>query len=138
MFNKSLVVAVFSFFFSSSVLASGGYSGGDSYGSGSYGTSKPAKKVDHAYENGKAIYKGRVKGKSVSYCITAANKGNASVAVKRRTIKQLKGATYSDVGERLHNCENPKETMKVLLTQYQLNSVAYYLNKRYKLNLARS
>lgn len=135
MFNKNLFIAVFTLFFSSSLFASGGYSGS---GSGSYGSSDTPKRVDRAYESGKAIYKGRIKGKVVSYCIADESKSKASVKVKRSTIKQLKGASSADVGERLHNCANPKETMKSLLTQYQLNSVAYYLNKRYKLNLVRS
>lgn len=134
MLNKNLVLAIFAVgttFFSLSLFASGGYSGSGQ--GGSYGSTTSEKKVDQAYENGKAIYKGR--SKNVSYCIVD---GSASVAVKRSTIKQLKGAKYADVGERLHNCENTKETMSMLLKEYELNSVIYYLNKRYRLNLTRA
>lgn len=135
MFNKIPVLVIFTtfiMFFSSNLMASGGsYSGGGA----SYGSSSSAKKVDPAYENGKAIYNGRSGGKKVSYCIAD---GSNSVAVKRSSIKQLKEATYANVGERLFNCENSNETMNLLLTKYELNSVAYYLNKRYRLRLSRS
>lgn len=137
MFNKSPVLAifaVFTVFFSSSLFASGGYSSGGS-GGGSYGSTSNERKVDHAYENGKAIYNGRGVSKNVSYCIVD---GSASVEVKRSSIRQLKGGKYADIGERLHNCENAKETMKALLSERQLKSVAYYLSKRYRLRLARS
>jgi len=38
----------------------------------------------------------------------------------------------------LHNCENPTQKMSSLLDKNQLNTVAYYLNKRYRLKLVRS
>ncbi len=126
--------------FSFSVAASGGYSNSSS---GSGYASAPAKQVDQAYESGKSIFFGRVKGERITYCISGNSigsgnsAGNQPIVVKRSTMKQLKGLEYSEVAVRLYNCKNPAENMTSLLTKSQVNSVMYYLNKRYRLNLVR-
>lgn len=138
---KNVILVVFSVFISSNAFSSGGYSGGSSGGfSGGSSISggvqpRPAKQIDQAYEYGKSVYFGRLKGQVISYCIV--NK-EVSSPVKRSTIRQAKGVTYAELGERLHNCSQPKETMAQLLTSGQMNAVAYYLNKRYRLGLQRS
>ena len=115
--------------FSPNLIASGG---------GGY-SSEPAKPVDQAYETGKSIFFGRINGERITYCIVDSN--NASdkpIVVKRRTMKKLKGLEYSQVAERLYNCKKPSESMTSLLTKGQVNSVMYYLNKRYRLSLIRN
>ncbi len=114
---------------STATLASGGYND-NSY-------SKPAKpkKVDTVYELGKSTYNGRINGVAVKYCIL---KGDESARVKRTTIKQLKNTSYTVLGTSLHNCVKPEQSMASLLDENQLNAVAYYLDKRYQLNLSKS
>ena len=133
---RKIILAVTASLFSLTAFASGSYSGGSSSGGSGSGYSVPRPKpVDQAYEYGKSIYFGRIEGKTVSYCI---NKENVSSPVKRSSIKIAKGVTYTQLGELLHNCENPTQNMSTLLNKNQLNAVAYYLNKRYRLKLVRS
>jgi len=114
---------------STSTLASGGYD------DNSYSQPRAPKKIDTVYEYGKSTYSGRINGVAIQYCIYD---GTKSTKVKRRTIKQLKNTSYDTLGSSLHNCGKPEQSMASLLNKQQLNAVAYYLNKRYKLNLSKS
>lgn len=109
---------------STSTLASGGHQD-NSY-------SQP---IDTVYEYGKSTYNGKINGVVVQYCIY---NGTESTRVKRKTIKQLKNTSYKVLGSSLHNCSKPEQSIANLLNEKQLNAVAYYLNKRYKLNLSKN
>jgi len=134
MLFRNMFLAFIASFFSITAFASGSYSSGG-YDSGSSSIRSAPKPVDQAYEYGKSIYFGRVQGKVVSYCI---NRNNVSSPVKRSSIRTVKGVSYTQLGKLLHNCENTEQVMSSILNKNQLNAVAYYLNKRYKLNLSRS
>lgn len=135
MFSRNVILVLTVLLFSSKALASGSYSGGDFSRGGSNYSAPAPKAVDQAYEYGKSIYFGRFKGKVVSYCI---NRNDVSSPVKRSSIRAVRGVSYTQLGDLLYNCENIEQTMSSILNKNQLNAVAYYLNKRYRLNLRRS
>ena len=137
MFSRNVILVLTVLLFSSKALASGSYSGGDfSRGGSNYTAPSPVPQpVDQAYEYGKSLYFGRFKGKVISYCI---NRNEISSPVKRSSIRSAKGVSFTQLGDLLHNCENTGQTMSSILNKNQLNAVAYYLNKRYRLNLRRS
>ena len=120
-------------FLSSNVFASGGYSSGG-YSGGGYSSPAP-KVIDQAYEYGKSLYRGRLNGQKASYCIM---KDNVSTPVRRSSIRKAKGLSYAQLGALVHNCSDAQQTLSSIFNKNQLNAVAYYLNKRYKLNLQRS
>jgi len=92
--------------------------------------------VDPTYESGKAIYTGRNKSvPKLSYCL---RNGEEIVALKRKTIKNFKKSSYSELARNLYQCDTPDSTIKSQLESKQFLHVLYYLNKRYKLNLQRS
>lgn len=131
MFHKSTLIAFLAFLLPSAAFASGGFGGGGS----SYSSPEPAQRVDQAYEYGKSLYFGRVKGQVISYCIVS--KGE-STPIKRSSIREARGLSYAELGNALHNCSDIQQSMASILNDSQLNAVAYYLNKRYRLRLRRA
>ena len=120
------------------LLASGGESeDNDSEGFGDSGSFERTERVvDPTYESGKAVYTGRKHATpKLSYCL----KGEEGVVkVKRKTIKQFKKSSYSELAKSLYQCDTPDSTIKSQLESKDFLHVLYYLNKRYKLNLQRS
>ena len=140
--SKIFMTVSLSLFVSISAMASGGYYSGDSsYSSGSnksYSSSKDKstkKAADTRYEYGKSVFNGRSAGSAREFCIL---QGDNSVKVDANSIKKLKNATYEMVGKSLHDCADPSQSIAQLLDSYQVDSVAYYLNKRYQLGLTAS
>lgn len=105
---------------------------GTSYSS----SSSDGTKVDRAYEYGKSLYKGRIAsvGK-VKFCIAS---GDNVVKVKRDTLKAYAGSSFSGLGYRLVNCEQPAQRIVDKLGEKNTGFVLHYLDKRYKLKLRRS
>ena len=92
--------------------------------------------VDPTYESGKAVYTGRSKNApKLQYCLRV---GEETVKLKRKSIKQFKQSSYSDLAKNLYRCDVPAQAIKTELEKQQFLHVLYYLNKRYKLNLARA
>ena len=116
------------------LMVAGHANASGSGGYGSYGTE--TKKVDEAYEYGKALYKGRIEsvGK-IKFCLA---KGEQAVKVKRSSLKAYSGTSFQDLGNSLVNCENPNEHIVDRLGNQKTNSVVHYLNERYKLKLTRN
>jgi len=135
---KSLViltVTLISFISFSNTWASGGdnESTQESFSSDSFESRKPV--VDQAYESGRAIYTGRKPGApKLSYCLKS---GDEMVELKRKSIKQYKGNSYSGLAAGLFNCETSL-AIKQDLGRDDFIHVLYYLDKRYKLKLQRS
>ncbi len=122
---------------SATSFASGGYSGGGGYSGSRSAQPAPSRAVDTVYETGKAIFKGRQQGEpALSYCIN--NSDNEKVAVKRKTLKQYKNQTYTELAQNLYNCDNPDSLIASELTRDSMLYVLYYLNKRHKLGLRSS
>lgn len=133
--RKMALWAVVITFFSTTVFASGGYSGGGGFSS-SRSVQKAPRAIDTTYETGKAIFKGRQQGEpALSYCI---NNGGEKVAVKRKSLKQYKNATYTEVAQNLFNCDELDTLIATQLTRDSMLYVLYYLNKRHKLGLRSS
>lgn len=123
---------------SSAVFASGGDDNEDNDSSdGFFGGSDDIERVvDPVYESGKAVYTGRKKTvRKLSYCILD---GQEPVKLKRKTIKQFKKSSYSQLAKSLYQCDVPDSTIKSQLESKDFIHVLYYLDKRYKLNLERS
>lgn len=119
------------FVFSSISYASGGYGGG---GYGGY-NSRPVKQVDHAYEYGKSIYQGRESNVAkLNYCIKDEEE---KVELRRSVIKKFKNTSYTELANNLYNCDVPTDLIAKSLDTNQLSHVIYYLDKRYKLKLAK-
>ena len=92
--------------------------------------------VDPTYESGKAVYTGRSKNApKLQYCLKV---GEETVKLKRKSIKQFKQSSYSTLAKNLYRCDVPTQSIKTQLEKQQFLHVLYYLNKRYKLNLARA
>jgi len=135
---KSLIILTITFigFIAvSNVWASGGESDAveEAFDTSVYERKKPV--VDQAYESGKAVYTGRKKGvPKLSYCL---KDGDQMVELKRKSIKQYKGNSYSGLAAGLYNCET-STAIKPELARADFIHVLYYLDKRYKLKLQRS
>lgn len=123
------IAAVFmvSFF----LMAVNASASGTSYSS----SSSDSKKVDRAYEYGKSLYKGRISsvGK-VKFCIAT---GDTIVKVKRGTLKTYSGGSFSGLGYRLVDCEQPGQRIVDKLGERNTGFLVHYLDKRYKLKLRR-
>ena len=108
-------------------------SGGGGYGGGYSSSPRPAKPKDAAYELGKAIYTGRAKGvEKISYCI---GDGADKVKLKRKSVRQFKSGTYTELANNLYDCNKPGKLALNTLKGDESKYVLYYLNKRFKLNL---
>ena len=117
------VVLVFSFLSFSLASASG--VGGQS--------SDWQRQIDHTYEEGKSIYKGRAPGaKKIDYCVDYEG---TRVALKRQTIKQFKQGSIQKFANSLYDCANPDQLVGLTVAQSDFRYVLYYLNKRYRLKL---
>ena len=123
---------------STQLLASGGESEDDSGGFEEPSDFERIERVvDPTYESGKSIYTGRKRGiTKLSYCLKDQDAG--VVKLKRKTIKQFKKSSYSELAKNLYQCDTPDSTIKSQLESKDFLHVLYYLNKRYKLNLQRS
>ena len=138
--NFSLVLfTFFVFIFSQSQAVA---SGGDDYSSDDESSvdnldafgSERERVVDPTYESGKAVYTGRSAPK-LSYCVKV---GDEIIKVKRKSIKEFKQKSYSDLAKNLYRCDDPNQAIRGSLEKQQFLHVLYYLNKRYKLNLSRA
>ncbi len=117
-------------------------SGGDDSGSedaGSFGDDSGGfgeeRVVDPIYESGKAVYTGRSKSApKLSYCIGS---GEQAIKLKRKSIKQFKKTSFSELAKNLYRCDVPSETIKSQLEKRDFLHMLYYLDKRYKLQLER-
>ena len=140
-FNKKVVLSFFIFInlTASAVFASGDESSDDDsqFEEPNYGSTEvPQRVVDPIYESGKSVYTGRSKSApKLSYCLGS---GESAVKVKRKSIKSFKKASFSELAKNLYSCDVPDQTIKSQLERKDFLHVLYYLNKRYKLNLARS
>ena len=132
----TVIITFFSFICLSSAWASGGDDANET--DDSFDTSVYERKqvvVDTAYESGKAVYNGRKRNvPKLSYCL---KDGEEMVELKRKTIKQFKGSSYSGLAAGLYNCETSL-AVKQDLERQDFIHVLYYLDKRYKLKLQRS
>lgn len=112
--------------FSTSVLASGG---------GGYTSPQPARVVDQSYEAGKNIFAGRNDAYAgVEFCINDAE-SSEKVKVTRGSLAAHKGTSVQDFADSLYNCNAPEQPLIAQMAGEDLNTVLYYLNKRYKLKL---
>jgi len=92
--------------------------------------------VDQNYEQGKAIFNGRLAGTSkISYCIKDQNADGELVPVKRKSLKSYKRSSYQTISENLYNCDSPDTRIIDELKRDDYLYVLYYLNKRYNLAL---
>ena len=91
------------------------------------------RQIDHTYEEGKSIYKGRAAGvKKIAYCVDYEG---ARVALKHQTIKQFKQGSIQKFANSLYDCANPDKLVGLTVAQSDFRYVLYYLNKRYRLKL---
>ena len=120
----------------SAVLASGGDDSGDDSGHTEDGLDFGERRVvDPIYESGKAVYTGRSKSApKLSYCIGS---GEQAIKLKRKSIKQFKKTSFSELAKNLYRCDIPSETIKSQLEKRDFLHMLYYLDKRYKLQLER-
>ena len=132
---RTVIITFFSFICLSNAWASGGESEAieESFDTSVYERKQAV--VDPAYESGKAVYNGRKSNvPKLSYCL---KDGEEMVELKRKTIKQFKGSSYSGLAAGLYNCETSL-AVKQDLERQDFIHVLYYLDKRYKLKLQRS
>jgi len=116
------------------VYASGGGGGGFSGGGGFGGGAAPAPRPrDEAYEFGKSVFKGRVKGaEKIKYCVKVDGELKK---LKRSTVKSYKAVNVQDFALALFDCEDPERLALTTLPKEHVGVVLYYLNKRFKLDL---
>lgn len=104
-------------------------SGGGGYGS----TPTSVQSVDQAYEVGKSVYRGKAPGlKKIKYCV---DNGTEKVKVKRKNLKSFKNGKARDLAAALYDCDNPDTKIHQILSNADISSVMYYLNKRFRLKL---
>ena len=128
-FLSSVIITALTLGFSSFTVASGGYGGG-----GGFGTTAPARQVDHDYEYGKSIFLGRQKDvPKLSYCVEVDGK---KVPMKRKTIRQFKKVAYTEFANSLYHCDQPDRLIVQDIDKEKFQYVIYYLNKRFKLYLS--
>jgi len=114
-------------------LASGG-GGGYSGGGGGIGPAPAPREVDQVYEYGKSVYLGRSPGsKKISYCVKVDGELKK---LRGRNLKSYRGAKQLDFANALYNCKAPDELALAGVDKEEIAYVIYYLNKRYKLDLA--
>ena len=90
--------------------------------------------IDHSYEEGKSIYKGRAVGtKKIAYCVDYEGQ---RVELKRKTVKQFRKASVQKFANSLYDCANPEKLIGAQVPPSDFRYVLYYLNKRYQLKLA--
>lgn len=112
--------------------ASGGDYGGDaSSGSAISSTARP---VDARYEQGKAIFTGRAAAyKKVKYCFK--DEADTAQKIKSKAMKTYRNGTFGALLGDLYRCDDTSQNIANVLKRDDLVTVAYYLNKRYKLKL---
>ena len=90
--------------------------------------------VDETYEYGKALYLGRLpESKQLRYCL---KQDGQAKKLGRRNLKAWRGKPQLEFANALYDCDNPNDRVLLKLERAQVAYVLYYLNKRYKLNLA--
>ena len=96
----------------------------------------PGRLADPYYERGKSVYLGRKKGiEKYAYCVSVDGE---PVKIKRKSMKPFKGTTYTELANKLFNCDEPEQLISQQLPSEELVYVLYYLDVRYKLSLTRS
>ncbi len=92
--------------------------------------------VDHTYEAGKAIFKGRNQAyKPHTFCVVDQKTGEVT-KIKRKTIKPYKRQPAGNLMNNLYSCEDTTTRARAILGE-DLPFLVYYLNKRYSLRLKR-
>ena len=113
----------------STAYASGGVGGG--YGRSS--TPQPQRVVDEAYEYGKAVYKGRAGAPKQRYCLRGDEK---PAKLKRSSLKPYRSTSVRELADSLVLCDMGETSALAALSDDQAIHLIYYLNKRFKLELA--
>jgi len=109
-------------------IASGGYDSDYTF------NSKP-KPIDHTYEAGKSIFKGRKDiYKPHTFCILDAN-SNQVKKVKRSTVRPFKKQSANSFADSLYSCKETSKSARDILSQNDITFLVYYLNKRFSLRL---
>lgn len=92
--------------------------------------------TDPVYEEGKAVFKGRIKeyGK-VKYCLASAESETGAVKIKRKSMKRYKKQSVQVLLKDLRFCEQDSGNLLQVLSREHLQYLIYYLNKRYRLKL---
>ena len=137
MYLKNMFVLIFLVvcFVSSAAFASGGDSNEDT-GDGTGGGGSFGDAVDRTYESGKSIYTGRKKtAPKLSYCLRV---GEEIIPVKRKSLKQFKGTSFTELSKHLFRCDEPTKSIISELERTDFIHVIYYLDKRYRLKLERA
>ena len=130
MHKFQLILSALLFVSASSVMASGGFSGGG------IGGSAPPRVVDETYERGKSIFKGRADGaEKIKYCVKADGEVKK---LKRSTVKPFKNASPQDFALALVDCQAPDRLAVTTMRDHQVQPMLYYLNKRFKLQLGQA
>ncbi len=93
-------------------------------------------RTDPIYEQGKAVYKGRIKeyGK-VKYCLVSAESETGAIKIKRKSMKRYKKQSVQALVNDLRFCEQESGKLTQVLSREHLSYLVYYLNKRYRLKL---
>lgn len=111
---------------------SGGLGGGRSFG----GSLDSPRQTDPAYEQGKAVFKGRIKEYGeVKYCLISTEAENGVAKIKRKSLKPFKGQTAQVLADALRFCDDNSTVPNKVLTRDDFLYLIYYLNKRYRLKL---
>ncbi|MEM8983728.1 MAG: hypothetical protein AAGC71_11925 [Pseudomonadota bacterium] len=113
----------------SAAFASGGVGGG--FGRSS--APAPQRVVDESYEFGKAVFKGRAGAPKQRYCVNGDEK---PVKVKRSSLKPFRGTSVRALADALVLCDMGDTSALAALSDDQSIHLIYYLNKRFKLQLA--
>ena len=92
------------------------------------------KHVDVPYARGESVFRGRGDSPKLSYCVM--HKGE-KVKVKRKSMYSYKQGTYSELADKLYNCDKPDNKIINELERKDFLYVLYYLNVKYKLDLKR-
>ena len=88
---------------------------------------------DQFYELGKYIYTGKSKkiGK-FRYCIDT---GKGKTLIKKTNLKQFRGQSFSNIADKLYDCDSPNIQVSNYMKDKHLTLVVYYLNQRYQMGL---
>lgn len=92
--------------------------------------------TDPVYEQGKAVFKGRIKeyGK-VKYCLASDDSETGAVKIKRKSMKRYKEQRVQELLKDLRFCDEESGALLQVLSREHLQYLVYYLNKRYRLKL---
>jgi len=138
--KKIIINGCVTLFFAGSCSAFAQYGTGDS-SLGQFLSEDPdlkqveEKHVDVPYSRGRSIFRGAGDAPKLSYCVMHKGK---STKVKRSSMYPFKHSSYTELANKLFNCDKPGSKITTDVDMNDLIYVLYYLDVEYELSLEKA